>query len=840
MIDLYSHPGVALRQHLLQVGQGMRQNAINEKVHLKFLDNQLLQELSYLIGISHDFGKGTTFFQKYLDRKSQEFSQHALISSFFIKVLVEKWANKNNLPKWLPVVAHLAIRWHHGNLSSPEYEISKNQIRAVTKQVKNINENTLSSIQTIYESLLKGFDIDFKELFSDLEREVKRKKDDFLGEYEQELSIDVGDEKVFLFQNYIFSLLIDVDKKCAADLETEYFHGATNFNVSVKKHLESLRKKYPKRFSPNIPINSLRNQFLDEVIDCKELHPKNRIYTLTAPTGIGKTFAAFEAANRLKVKLGGNRRIIYCLPFTSIIDQTYDEIENIFKNQIDNFPDNQTKYLLKHHYLADMTLHRRSDKKKGEYSYQDPRDRSNYLRDRMVTETWESGIIVTTFVQFFHTLIGYRNRTLKKFHNMTNSVIVLDEVQNIPVRYHKLVGQMLSSFADMFDSYVILMTATQPALFEQLEDIEPVQLIKNPENYFHDEDKIFDRVDLHFLHDLMSPLPIENLQEMFIDTFNGDNVLVVFNTKKSAVRFYSTLKEVGNFSEYKFICLTTYQTPRDRRILINCIKRTLKKNINAKIICVATQLVEAGVDFSFQYVYRDFGPMDSIIQVTGRCNRNGEFPRKGKFYLMRLEDENNKVLANYVYKDRYLTQSTNDVLKDAGNTTASTDFLSIGNFYFDKLAKAYKVESDILLNAIKKLDYNKISTFELIENQPGQVDIIICQNSGIESLVRDTIPHLIQKIVEHPSDDPFNKDRQKLFGDLIKKKRKLSDYTITIYENDLEYYERAKTGDIFEISWGKGERYIPYSSVNQRKGYNSATGFIYDPIPSETTHTAMT
>ncbi len=841
MNELYSHPEILLEDHLQQIGQGMKDVAGSKEINFSFLASKDLQDFVYLIGIAHDFGKGTIFFQNHLKGKSSQYSEHALISSLFAKVLVDIWSGKQNLPAWLSSLAYLSIRWHHGNLSSPEQNISNNQIFSVGKQWENIRDKTYAKLQGIYERLLAEFDLEFNEFFEKLKGEIHQKDDDFLDEYEEQFLISEKNENIYYLENYLFSLLVDTDKKCAAKLETSYFEGAKKFSVSVEKYIERMRREKPEKFNPDTPVNQLRNQFFEEVAGNDNLRSENRIYTLTAPTGIGKTFAAFEAANRLKDKLGGDRRIIYCLPFTSIIDQTYDEIERILDDQlpaqVPDYQEKQTKYLLKHHYLADMTLKRTNpkhqDSEKGSYK------QSNYIRDRMVTETWESGIVVTTFVQFFHTLLGYRNRTLKKFHNMAKSIIVLDEVQNIPAKYHKLVGNMLGQFVETFDAHIILMTATQPALFNQVEDVEPVRLVKNPKDYFADEHEIFDRVDLHFLHDLSNSLHLDDFPEIFEETFfknGGDNALVVFNTKKSAVRFFEKIKNEYRGQGYEMACLTTYQTPRERRIRIKCIKRKLKRNKNSKIICVATQLVEAGVDFSFQYVFRDFGPMDSIIQVAGRCNRNGEFDEKGKFYLMRLEDDRSK-LSEYVYKDSYINQSTDEVLQDFPEKIRSSQFFELGERYFQKLTR-YKIESDKLLNAVSRLDYEEVSKFQLIEQQEGQVDIVVCQKETVQQLIQDKIPEKIEELANFQGGN-FTPEKEKIMSELIRLKKNLSDFTITIYENDLEYYKKNKNFEIQEIYWGKGERYIPYKSVEQNRGYNEETGFVFDPSPSNTTNTVI-
>jgi CRISPR-associated endonuclease/helicase Cas3 len=155
---------------------------------------------------------------------------------------------------------------------------------------------------------------------------------------------------------------------------------------------------------------------------------------------------------------------------------------------------------------------------------------------------------------------------------------------------------------------------------------------------------LFNRVVLKVIKE---PQYLEDFQNDFCTTFEGENCLIVLNTKKAAVSLFQYIKE--NTTDYEIFCLTTYLVPRDRKNKINIIKALLKDK--KKIIVVATQLIEAGVDISFKNVFRDFGPLDSIIQVAGRCNRNGEYGLLGGFMtLIKLNDDNYRLYHAYVYK----------------------------------------------------------------------------------------------------------------------------------------------------------------------------------------------
>jgi len=797
-----SLPEKSLQEHLENVAEVSRQqiNKMRLNISPDLISKKMLAEISFSIGMFHDFGKATSFFQKYIRGKRNKgpLTRHGFISAVICYYVIFE---KTGSALWA-MAAYLVIKKHHGNLEKFNFDESDN-INIAEKQIEDLLSNNLIPLKKIYsdivdiEKVLKNIDIvNFGETLEDI--------DDFIDECFDEYSEDQKIECYFVI-NLLFSTLIDNDKKDAARLSTDYFNGNLNEPVNdIFKYIDNCRKTEPEKFNPDKPINKIRDQFLSDIKNNDEIKKENHFYTITAPTGIGKTFGCLAFANILKEKLEKDEgRIIYCLPYTSIIDQNFDEFEKIIQfNKKDKYQQRPARYLLKHHYLSMKNVKNRISKE--EYSYKD------YLDDKLFVESWESSMIVTTFVQFFHTVIGYKNSFLKKFHNIINSIVILDEVQNINPEYYYLLRKILDVLGKKFNTYFLLITATQPIILDS-QTSKPVPLINNQNYMEHD---LFNRVVLKVIKE---PQYLEDFQNNFCTTFAGENCLIVLNTKKAAVSLFKYIK--NNITDYEIFCLTTYLVPRDRKNKINIIKALLKDK--KKIIVVATQLIEAGVDVSFKYVFRDFGPLDSIIQVAGRCNRNGEYGLLGGcMTLIKLNDQNDRLYHAYVYKPIIAQHATQTLEK---KEYESKNFYNLSESYFSRFD--FQAEATKLLAAIYGLNYDEkidqqtpISDFKLIEQyQEENIYILVTEQS--------------QKKMEQ-----FLKCKSKVFDENLSKEERetylfetetlktiLKKYQISLREKDLEAYNN--TNIIIE------KDYFKYVSYDMQKEYlyDEDIGFLTKP-----------
>lgn len=701
-----------LKDHLSDVAKN-----IKAKVKEVYKDD-VLAEAGYIVGISHDFGKYTTFFQEYLrtGKSKSNLEWHSFISAVFAAYLMENVKNnEGKLNSYLPLLSYFAVLHHHGNLysfdrdvvtiqklSSENFELVDTRMRdkllLMEPQIVNLLEHK-EIIEHEYREVFGQINLeDFKENWIRVLKELHRQK------YKLQKEEDNFKLKLNTLLLFIYSCLIDNDKRDAAKVRRV-----------ERKHIPGdLVDRYGKEefdIYEKQGINGIRNEIYDKVMNKISKVPlDNRIFTLTAPTGTGKTISSFSVAlklrERLKKQNNAEPRIIYALPFTSIIDQNFDVIENVLR-LIDDFHKNKNAFIIKHHHLADIS-----------YLVDDetrPLDESLLL-----VESWDSEVIVTTFIQLFYTIVGYKNRFLKKYHNISNSIILLDEVQNIPMEYWPLVNIMLKNLAEELNCYIILLTATKPLIFNENEAIE---LLDNNQEYFEK----FNRVTLK---PSLDEIGVEQFAQKFLEMYEQEkSYLIVLNTIKSSLEFYEHIEAELNSQKVKTFYLSTNIIPKERKNRIDQIKASL--NNNEKVVVVSTQVVEAGVDIDLDIVMRDLGPVDSIVQVAGRCNREWGSGKTGEVYIFNLRDKIH--YSSRIYGSISCRVSADLLNKDL---LKESEFYQLIADYFDfvKMMKGIEEESDDsrkILDAIYNFRfddnlemYESVSNFRLIQDS-NYIDVFV-------------------------------------------------------------------------------------------------------------------
>ncbi len=705
---IYKKP---LRDHASEVARNIR-----SKIKEVYKDD-ILAKTGYIVGISHDFGKYTTYFQDYLitGKSKSNLQWHGFISAVFAAYLTEiSIKTEGKLYDYLPLLSYFAVFHHHGNLNSFDSDVltiqklsSKNfelvdtimreKLLLMEPQLENILSHQVI-IENEYRDIFGDVDlVDFKENWIYILKKLHRQKYNLQKE-DNDLKLKVNTLLLF-----IYSCLIDNDKRDAAKVRKV-----------ERKHIPGdLVDRYRKEkfdIGERQGINGMRNDIYDKVIEKISKVPlDSRMFTLTAPTGTGKTITSFSAALKLRERLkqnGNEPRIIYSLPFTSIIDQNFDVIENILST-IGDFQKNRNAYMIKHHHLADVR-----------YKIED--ETRSLDESLLLVESWDSEVVVTTFIQFFYTIIGYKNRFLKKYHNIANSIILLDEVQNIPMEYWPLVNIILENLANELNCYIILLTATKPFIFDENESVE---LLENNQEYFEK----FNRVTLM---PNLEEIGVEQLTQKFYGIYEQEkSYLIVLNTIKSSLKFYEKIKEILEGQKVKTFYLSTNIIPKERKKRIETIKKCLENN--EKLIVVSTQVVEAGVDIDLDIVIRDLGPVDSIVQVAGRCNREWGSNKSGEVYVFNLKDEIH--YSSKIYGSISCRASANLLKKDV---LQEREFYRLITDYFDsvRLMKGIQEESDEsqkILNAICDFRfhddiemYDSVSDFRLIQDT-NYVDVFV-------------------------------------------------------------------------------------------------------------------
>lgn len=685
--NLYSHPRILIEDHLIGVAE-LSDLFLSEK---PLAIRERLNNICRVIALTHDIGKSTKYFQDYLTaddkqkeklKKNKE-TQHSLFSSVCAYYLTKELSLADEI---YPVFAFLSIRRHHGNLRDIRDDVlfDNDDADLLHKQLESIEEEGFSvicnrlHIAGLPLLLNKQIISQWIDGFAGESRKIKK--------YIRNINNDVSH---YITLNLIYSILLDADKSEVVVKDKIIFD---------RKEISSAGwwvDNYKKKTAfPESPVNILREKAYQEALN-HDIDLNKKIYSLNLPTGLGKTLTSLSFALKLKkiikLKNGVEPRIVYALPFLSIIDQNSEVFESVVKtNNIE--PD--TNILLKHHHLSEVYY----EKEGNEFESDEA---------RILIEGWNSEIIVTTFVQLFHALISNKNKSIRKFHRLANSIIILDEVQSIPIKYWLLLRNILTTLSELLNAYIIFVTATEPLIFERGE----TEGLLNKDYYF----KVLDRITMKPL--LNSHMTINNLSELFNLT-DENTYLFIFNTITSAKDFYNLVKEKG----VPITFLSTHVTPKERLKRIKDIKKKKYK------IVVTTQLVEAGVDIDFDIVVRDMAPLDSINQTSGRCNRNGN--DKGKVYIVTLKDDKGRKLASYVYDGVLLDITERILLKK--DEIKEGEFLGIIDQYYKEIKE--KKSQDVsrnLLEAVTRLRYDSedgttsISDFKLIDEDYPKIDVFI-------------------------------------------------------------------------------------------------------------------
>jgi len=398
--------------------------------------------------------------------------------------------------------------------------------------------------------------------------------------------------QISFFIRMLYSCLVDADF-----LDTEHFideaksrwrTGYTRLTTLQDKlslHLE----RFTKEVSPS-SINDYRKQILNACMEAAEWSPG--LFSLTVPTGGGKTLSSLAFA--LKHALAyGKSRIIYVIPYTSIIEQNAAVFRKILGNDA----------VLEHH------------------SNYEPDDEDH--RSRLAAENWDAPLIVTTNVQFFESLFGNRSSRCRKIHRITNSVVILDEAQMLPVSLMKPCLEVLQELSSNYQTTIVLCTATQPALLKSeifpngLEGVR--EIIPDPSTLYTTLKRV-----------RVQKLPTITDNELAQMVQDCQQVLCIVNTRKHArTVFEKLMMNEGCFHLSALMC------PAHRTEVLDRIRAALNKGAPCRV--VSTQLVEAGVDVDFPVVFRAISGIDSMAQAAGHCNREGKLGQDGKLFVFSPE-----------------------------------------------------------------------------------------------------------------------------------------------------------------------------------------------------------
>ena len=754
----WSHPGKLLRDHVGNVYEnGM---ALADRLEL----SEELRNVLRITLLLHDAGKASRFFQKYIrlidqrERKAisesdfqderyklKDKTQHARISALWTFSIIEQWYDDPELT----FAGYAAVLRHHGNLDNlselVDLKSSEASLMLAISEAMNYEElNAIIAEKMDLRTTLKD------ETIADRINSYFNSTG-FKRRWKYALKKKTSRDLLYR-TNLIYSILLAADKgECIFDgvvFQKEPFDLPANLVDHYKQQTFG---------TPETELNLLRERVYRQAVDTWKEIPGQRFYSINVPTGIGKTLTAFNLALKMLEQTPGLEKMIYCLPFTSVIDQNAEVLEQIL--EANDLAPTSDRLLINHH-LAEP-VYKFSDKE-GENETDFDQNRAEYL----ITQ-FESHLNVTTFYQLLHGLLSHKNRELRKFHSLANSVIILDEVQSIPSKYWPLVKQVFKEVAEMLNITFVLVTATLPMIFDE-ERGEITELVKDKQAIFSELDRIL--LDTSQLGNRMT---IDAFGDHLIETIDearDRSYLIICNTVRSSKELYKLLK--GAFDHVLYLSTSIPPIERLRRI------KTIKKK-EENYIVVSTQLVEAGVDIDLDVVYRDLAPLDAIFQSAGRCNRNdGE--RQGEVRIVELEDDQNRNrrFGNYIYHPADLNQ-TQTILQQREQWREGS-FFELANEYYGTFDTETDASNCILehmanLNYASAFDSDKKNdsecVFELIEELP-KIPVIVAFEPEAEALLEQ-----YQEAIEAEYDSIFEK-RQAVGG--IRKK--LAQYIVSIPE----------------------------------------------------------
>ena len=701
--ELKSHPNKLLETHLINVADFCKKTVLQKEINNK----ELYSDFAFLIGLSHDFAKSTSYFQKYLvNHERTEKARHGLLSSIFSYYCIKNFIENKKIENFEQIapIAWLIVLKHHGNIKNLrgiDGEVEKLKDLSIVKtQLDDIKENSVNELTDFY---LK-WEIDVFYFIKEFDNIVDAIKKDV-----RNLSRQKKIKNYFLIL-FFYSILLDADKMDASETPEP-----TRVDIS-----EDIIDEYKKIAfgTPKTGIDKIREKSYIEIVNSLNNLDieKDKILSITLPTGCGKTLSAISFSIKLRKKiknqLGFLPRIIYSLPFLSIIDQNADVISNIL-TQCHRSPELFSNIFLKHHHLSDVSYKTHSE------------NEMNTNQSKLLIEGWYSEIIITTFIQFFYSIITNRNRAARKFHNIVNSIIILDEIQSIPHHYWKLLNHFLKYLCKEFNCWIILMTATQPLIFE--ENVEILPLV-NKKKYY---DK-FNR--LNYIFNLKTK-DFDEFKELIwakIVSEPEKDIMVVLNTINASQELYDYI--IGQIDDHihieedgvacseklQIINISTLIIPKHRLKRIKRIKNSEEK----RNIIVTTQVVEAGVDISVDMIYRDMAPLDSIVQTAGRCNRSNE-REKGSVEVVNLIDDKGRHFYSYVYNS-VLIDATTDVI-NGKNFVEEQEFnlKSVPNYFKFVSERGSQDKSVDLLSCLEKLKFSDLKReFKLIESLE-KIDVFV-------------------------------------------------------------------------------------------------------------------
>ncbi len=554
-----------------------------------------LSNLVALCGYIHDMGKYSDGFQKYINsvndskRKQGKKVDHGVHGAQYI---YEKIKPINSLENLVVDIIAEVVCYHHGGL--PDF-LNSDFENPLTKRLNVLDKGEYQIVVGRFEVEME--EIDFRVLFSSAVQEI-----DVIVKRYKNLKSNLS-----LLIKHIYSFIVDADRWDSFLFEAKLDEKVPEVEklwLFYSKNLEEKLERF-KAKEVNTELESTVKQMREYVSDTCDLFASNPtgIYTLTVPTGGGKTLASLRLALNHCIKQK-KRRIIYIMPYTTIIEQNANEVKKIL---------GCGEHLLEFHSNVI------DDDKNEEYE--------------ILSERWTSPIIFTTMVQFLNAIFAKGNGNIRRLHQLSDAVIVFDEIQTLPIKCMALFYSAIEYLKEIGNTTSVLCTATQPN-YDFITDKFKIHIDKE---IIPNVGYVFEKLKrMQVVDKTNTPMDAEQLTDFTWELKeNAASVLIIMNTVNSAVEVFDSIVKTKRDDTELFI-LTSRMCPKHRQDTIKQIKELLRLGVS--LVCVTTQLIEAGVDISFSKVIRSLAGMDSIAQAAGRGNRHGE-SEVSELYIIKYKDE---------------------------------------------------------------------------------------------------------------------------------------------------------------------------------------------------------
>jgi CRISPR-associated endonuclease Cas3-HD len=750
--EFQARPGQPLTEHL----DGVAENAAtlmdsNATTRAGTPFGDLVEPIARL----HDVGKYTTHFQSYLSesgrRAPNPHERHADVGAYLTYLCL----GANEHPHRECVAGFLAVMRHHGdipNVSAYEDDLRtrEKEFDALQDKLANIDKHAAESVDELLREQTDGR-LSWDRVPTESPRSQCRPIFDFV-EFDGFYSLVLR----------LWSTLTCADKLDAAGVPVS----------------DSTRRPDPSAIGfetdasgLTAALNERRTRARRNAVESLTSADGPGLYTLTLPTGFGKTFAGLEAALSRAGQTGG--RVIYALPFTTVIDQVDEEIRDQF-----GVSPLSEQYTIHHHLADTRTALSATD------------EQLSSKTEAMYGETWQAGLVLTTFVQLFESLAGPQNVQSMKLPALQDSVIVVDEPQALPRRWWQLVSRLSSVLVEQYGATVVYMTATQPRFVDEYTDeLDATELIDDPDEYFSflaDNERVQFEIDSslsRYLEDkgssdgrsigaaaerlvpgsggeLTTRLAVNNTVtcaaalNRAVEATAADRGFEVVSLNERLSPFVATRGEAvldalrkddpspslealaseflegidaGNDRDSLLTgALTAALRPIERALLIEVLRTLVDDSTgtdfdDCSLIVSATQLVEAGVDISFDSVFRDFAPLPSLVQAAGRCNRafEGDTGTVTLWRLAGVGDRTPPTIRTYRSQHSRL-EATRTTLHDSnseGDTIREARMVSsVVEEYYDRVHRSDHTARDSLVRSFEAADGDDLRAASLIED----------------------------------------------------------------------------------------------------------------------------